>query len=72
MNRVWESKLDNKYDVFVENTEGNGYKGFLVIKEGEKELLREQTSISFGARFGADFADIQMWEERACQFVDSL
>ena len=38
---VWQNRLDNKYDVFVEPKD-DGYKGDLVVKEGEKELLREQ------------------------------
>ena len=36
---IWQNRLDNKYDVFVEPKD-DGYKGDLVVKEGEKELLR--------------------------------
>jgi len=68
---VWQNKLDNKYDVFVES-KNDGYTGDLVIKEGEKELLREQVSVSYGARFGPDIGDIGIWENRCCEFIDSL
>lgn len=68
---VWQNRLDDKYDVFVESKD-DGYKGDLVLKEGEKELLREQVTISFGARFGPDIADVAIWEDRCCEFIDNL
>lgn len=71
MNKIWENRLDDKYDVFVESVE-DGYKGFLVIMEGDKELLREEVSISFAARFGPDVADVAEWEQRCVDFIDEL
>ena len=61
--KVWENRLDDKYDIFVESDEP--YRGFLVIKEGDKELLREETSISYDAKFGPDVMDVCAWEEGA-------
>ena len=71
---IWQNRLDNKYDVFVEskNNGRNGYTGDLVIKENEKELLREQVIISFAARFGPDIGDVASWEIRCCEFIDNL
>jgi hypothetical protein len=68
---AWKTKLDDKYDVLVEYGE-DSYHGFLVVKDGEKELLREATSISYGARFGADMDDVARWQTRACEVVDAL
>ena len=69
MNKIWQNKVDNKYDVFVES-DGDGYGGFLVIIENNKELLREHTSISYAAKFGPDISDVAKWEERCIQFID--
>jgi len=69
---AWQTRLDNKYDVFVEYGEDDAYHGFLVIKDGEKELLREATHISYGARFGPDMDDVTTWQNRACEIVDAL
>lgn len=68
---VWTSKLDDKYDISVES-KGNGYIGDLVIKDGDKELLREETTISYGARFGPDIADVDRWGRRCIEIVDAL
>jgi hypothetical protein len=70
MNKIWENRLDDKYDVFVEQT--SGYNGFLVILEGDKELIREEVSISYGAKFGPDVADVAEWEQRCMDFIDEL
>jgi hypothetical protein len=69
--RVWTNKVDNKYDVFVESGE-DGYKGVLVIELDGKELLREETSISYAARFGPDMEDVNIWSDRCISFIDSL
>ena len=67
--KTWENKVDNRYDVFVEAT-GDGYKGFLVVMDGEKELLREETTISYAARFGPDMSDVAQWEQRCLEVID--
>lgn len=69
MNKVWENILDDRYEVFVERTEP--YKGILIMKEDGEELLREDTSIGFDAKFGPDFADVLCWENRCVKFIDS-
>ena len=71
MRTVWTSKLDDKYDVFVES-ESDPYKGFLVIKDGDKELFREETTISFGGPFGPDMDDVDRWQTKACEVIDLL
>ena len=70
MIKVWENKLDNKYEVFVERK--SPYNGELVIREGEKELLREAVTISYNAPFGPDAGDVQIWQDRCCEFIDKL
>lgn len=72
MNKVWKSKLDDKYDVFVESSDNKPYEGFLVIKKGKEKLFREKTSISYGAKFGPDIGDIAIWETTCADFIDKL
>ena len=71
MNVVWKNQVDNKYDVSVESGE-DAYKGFLVIRAGEKELHREAVCIGYGARFGPDINDVFVWENRCLEVIDNL
>lgn len=67
---VWETKLDKRYDVFVERS--SDYTGVLIIKDGDKELLREKVGLSYGAKFGPDVDDVNQWKERAIGVVDKV
>ncbi len=69
MNIVWKDLLDKKYDVYVERTEP--YKGELVIKEGDKELIRKFVSIVYDAKFGPDAADVYEWQNICIEFIDN-
>jgi len=70
---LWESKIDNLYDVFVYCTEETGnYDGYLVIKDGKTTLLKEKTDFVYGAKFGIDDEDIQKWEKRCVDFINCL
>ena len=71
MNIVWQNKLDNIYDVMMV-TDNDDYKGNLIIKKGDVELLKELTTISYGARFGPDVSDVAVWENRCIDFIDKL
>jgi hypothetical protein len=66
--KLWEAELDNKFHVEV--TRLNGCQGQLVIIEAGKEIFSQTVSLSYGAPFGADIADINEWSEIAMKFVD--
>jgi len=68
MTIIWQDKLDKRYDVMVERV--SPYKGSLIIKDGNIELLREDTSISHDAPFGADVSDVHAWQDRCADFID--
>ena len=68
MTIIWQDKLDKRYDVMVERV--SPYKGSLIIKDGITELLREDTSISYDAPFGADMSDVHAWQDRCGDFID--
>lgn len=73
MNKVWESRLDNRYDIYVTRVgDSSNYEGELVIEESGNVLHREHVTLSYGAIFGPDVADVEDWENRAIRFVDSL
>ena len=70
-NTIWEAKLDNQYDCKV--TRAGEYTGILEVidtNNGNK-LLSKEVELSYGAQFGADYADIGYWEELAIGVVDS-
>lgn len=67
---VWSNQLDNRYDVRVERLDG--HRGELVVMDGDKELLREEVGLLYGAVYGPDIENVDEWEERCAAFVDGL
>jgi hypothetical protein len=68
--RIEVGKLDGRYNVYVLTGE-DPYRGELVVQDGDGDvLLREETTVSYGARFGPDVADVDRWTGRAIEAVD--
>jgi hypothetical protein len=69
---IWKNQIDKIYDIIVYRTEP--YKGNIVITDSRNQnvLLDDQTSVSFDARFGPDYADVQEWMKKGLEVVDSL
>ena len=65
---VWRSRLDGKYDVYVERS--GYYTGVLRIARGEEILHAEEVALAYGALFGPDVGDVADWQERAIEVVD--
>lgn len=56
---IWESKLDDKWDCSVIRlTESVGR---LVVCDSQETILNERVSLSYGAVFGPDIADVALW-----------
>ena len=68
--KIWKNKVDNKYDVFVDSDKP--YHGFLIIKDGDKELFKEETHIAYDARFGPDLNDVYAWESKCIEIIDKI
>lgn len=70
---TWQSDLDGHYDVRVLRTEKT-HVGTLRITDTRDGtvLLEETVSVSYGAVFGPDIADIELWQQRAITVVDAL
>ena len=79
---IWENKLDDKYDIIVSRPSSRSvdsdapisaedlYKGTLTITEGQKVLFTKDVTISYGAIFGPDIADVESWQNIAIEFID--
>ena len=65
---IWEAKLDNKYDIYVERVEP--YKGELIIKDGDTTLTTKSVTLAYDAKFGPDVEDVQQWENMCADFID--
>ncbi len=68
---VWQATLDDRYDCRVERT--GERQGELIVEDtrGERLVLLTQTvSLSYGAVFGPDIADVQEWEALCEKVVD--
>ncbi len=71
---VWWSRLDSKYQIEVQRTE-DGKGATLVVfdhTDNDKVVFSEPTSLSYGAIFGPDVSDVEIWKERSCNVVDNL
>jgi hypothetical protein len=66
--KVWEAKLDDKYDCVVQRT--GDYAGELTITADSTVLHREAVGLSYGAIFGPDVADVREWEDKCIGIVD--
>lgn len=69
-NIVWEAKLDQIYQCKTERTGEST--GILKIEEDDRVLFEKPVTLSFGALFGPDIADVQEWEQTCIDFVDEL
>ena len=67
---VWNSQLDNTYDVSVVRI--NRDSGTLYVKLGGIILYEKEVTLSYGAMFGTDWCDIQLWMSIGIEVVDNL
>lgn len=67
---VWEATLDDIYKCQVTRTDA--YTGILTISNKDKTLFSKEVSMSYGALFGPDVADVNYWENICVDYVDSL
>lgn len=68
--RVWEAKLDNIYNCFVERT--GDYAGKLKIEKDNTIVFEKDVSMMYNAIFGPDIADVNDWEQTCIDYVDGL
>ena len=71
-NIIWENTLDERYMCSV--TRNSQYSGQLKIFDTKlnKVLCDEEVRLSYGAAFGPDVADVNLWEERIIEIVDGV
>lgn len=69
--KIWETKVDLRYEVWVERVAP--YQGKLVVYDGEQEetLLEREVTISFDAPFGPDAGDVAEWGALALEIIDA-
>ena len=66
--KVWNTELDDKYQVHVERIEP--YMGELVIMDGVKEIYRKLIKLSYDVKFGPDIEDVRIWQDEVIRFID--
>ena len=71
---VWYTGLDDKYSVLVFRTAP--YKGMLhiykgLLNEDKVELNSKEVDLSYDARFGPDFNDVEKWKDYCIDFIDN-
>jgi len=65
---IWTNVVDKKYQVQVTRTEDR--KGVLKVKLDGVVIGEEDVTISYGAQFGPDAADVNDWCDSAIKIVD--
>lgn len=67
---IWEAELDGKYDCTV--TRRSDTLGTLTVttKDG-KNLYTGIVSLMYGAVFGPDVEDMELWEKMCIEVVDN-
>lgn len=67
---LWEAKLDDTYQCKTERTSEST--GILKIEQDGNILFEKAVTLSYGALFGPDIADVHEWEQICIDFVDGL
>lgn len=70
---VWGVIIDNKYNVSVYLVEEKTREGVLEITNLDKSkvLHEEPVGVSYGAPFGPDVLDIEVWGKIATSWIDN-
>ena len=70
---IWTTTVDQgTWRARVEPIESNNYRGVLTVTRvsDDKEILREEVGLSYGAIFGPDVSDLQLWGEMVLNSID--
>lgn len=69
---VWWATLDDRYEVEVQRT-GPRDANLCVFdhNDGDKELACWPVPLAYGAVFGPDVDDVNSWQEKVLEFIDS-
>ena len=69
---VWMSKLDEKYDCRVTRTGERTGILTMINLEDATVLVDREVGLSYGAKFGPDFADVQQWQDICVEAVEKI
>lgn len=70
---IWEATVDDHtWKAQVDGIESNQYRGVLTVRRlsDDKEILREEVGLSFGAVFGPDVSDVNLWGSMVIGSID--
>jgi len=68
---IWQNTVDHgKWRVRV--IRSGPYTGILQIRRDDKLVHVEGVGLAYGALFGPDIADVEEWQERAIEVIDSF
>ena len=71
-NVVWAGILDRRYKLEVISPPVPAVYTTYDSCNNDEVIYSEETTLSYGAIFGPDWADVDMWQRRACEEVDKL
>lgn len=70
---IWEATVDDAtWKAEVNGIESNNYRGVLTVHRvsDDKEILREEVPLSYGAVFGPDVSDVNLWGSMVIGSID--
>jgi hypothetical protein len=68
---IWESTLDNQFECKVLREEARV--GVLIITDNTtgEDIFTRPVSLSYGAQFGPDIDDVQLWQHLCVEAIDN-
>ena len=70
---IWEATVDDHaWKAEVNGIEANNYRGVLTVRRvsDDKEILCEEVALSYGAVFGPDVSDVNLWGQMVLGSID--
>jgi hypothetical protein len=70
---IWTATVDDgTWRADVIGIESNDYRGILIVTRvsDDKEILREEVPLAFGAMFGPDIDDVNLWGQMVIGSID--
>lgn len=68
---IWSSGLDNKYQIEVQRID-SGTGTFVIFDTADnKVLFTKVVPLYYGAQFGPDVMDVEIWQEMGIKFADT-
>ena len=69
---IWTAHLDERYQVEVQRTgKCTAVLALFDHESGDKNIFEKEVGLSYGALFGPDVADVELWQQMTVDYLDN-